>query len=62
MLLIQIYHRRVWLGNNKLTKFPQNSSQTSENKVVKRKILRNHRCCSCGFPDWVHEMVGCNFK
>lgn len=50
------------LENGQFTKFPQNSSQTSDTTVLKHKILTIQCCCSCGFPDWVDEMVGCDFK
>lgn len=44
------------------TKFPQNSPQSSDTIVLKHKNLTIHCCCSCGFPDWVDEMVGGDFK
>ena len=50
------------LENGLFTQFPQNSSQTPDITVLKHKILTINCCCSCGFPDWVDEMVGCDFK
>lgn len=50
------------LENGKFTKFPQNSSQISDTSDLKHKIVTIQCCCSCGFPDWVDEMVGCDFK